>query len=93
MERNCDGLAILFWKRAYPDVDHEALADELFEKNLAKHLRNLPHLDERETHFHPDYSYKRAEVVKEFIVKNVESNIEKIQVAGSEKIEKQKENK
>lgn len=93
MQRNCDGLAVLFWKKAYPDVDHETLADELFEQDLAKHLRNLPHLDERETYFHPDYSYKRAEVVKEFILKGANVDVEKVQVEANELIEKLKDNK
>ena len=60
MERNCDALAVMLWKSAYPDVDHETVIDELFDGSLAKHLRSVPHLDERETHFDPEYSYKRA---------------------------------
>ena len=84
MERNCDGLAVLFWKKAYPDVDHEALADELFEQDLAKHLRNLPHLDERETYFHPDYTYRRAEVVREFILANVDVKKSDLEAAKNE---------
>jgi len=27
MERNCDALAVMLWKKAYPDVDHEVLMD------------------------------------------------------------------
>ena len=63
MERNCDALAVILSKNAYPDIDHEAVADEMYEERLAKHLRNVPHLDERDTHFNPEYSYKRAETV------------------------------
>lgn len=67
MERNCDALAIMLWKRAYPDVDHEAIVSQLYEDSLEKHLRNLPHLDERETHFHADYSYKRSQTVHQLV--------------------------
>lgn len=63
MERNCDALAVMLWKRAYPDVDHEALVAEVYGDQLARHLRFVPHLDERETYFDVDYTYKRAETV------------------------------
>ena len=39
MERNCDTLAVILWKKAYPDVDHEALVAEIYGDQLAKHLR------------------------------------------------------
>ena len=67
MERNCDALAIMLWKRAYPDVDHLAIVEELYSDSLAKHLRKIPHLDERDTHFDPDYTYKRAETIHKFL--------------------------
>ena len=64
MQRNCDALSVMLWKKAYPDVDHEKLMDELYEENLVKHLRSVPHLDVRDTYFDSDYSYKRAETVR-----------------------------
>lgn len=51
MERNCDALAMILWKRAYPDVDHEQIVQTVYGEKLGKHLRYLPHLDERETYF------------------------------------------
>ena len=68
MERNCDALAIMLWRRAYPGVDHETVAEELYEGSLAKHLRNVPHLNESETTFDAEYTYKRAQTVKKFIM-------------------------
>ena len=63
MERNCDALANLLWMKAYPDVDHVSEASSLYEKSLERHLRSVPHLDEREVSFDAEYSYKRAETV------------------------------
>ena len=51
---------------------------------MAKHLRNLPHLDERETYFHPDYTYRRAEVVREFILANVDVKKSELEAAKNE---------
>ena len=71
MERNCDALAIMLWKQAYPDVDHETISDELYEESLPKHLRSVPHLDDRETSFDPEYSYKRAQTVRKFVAESL----------------------
>ena len=61
MQRNADALAVMLWKRAYPDVDHEAIIKEVYEEKLNRHLRYVPHLDERETLFDPEYTYNRSE--------------------------------
>lgn len=71
MERNCDALATMLWRKAYPNVDHEALINQVYDVSLARHLRNIPHLDDRETHFDPDYSYKRAETVNQLLQKGL----------------------
>ena len=66
MERNCDSLATILWRTAYPDVDHEQVVEEIYGVRLSKHLRYLPHINERETFFDPEYTYKRAEIVGKF---------------------------
>lgn len=53
--------------RAYPDVDHASIVSQVYEESLGRHLTNLPHLDERETTFHPDYTYKRAETIEQLL--------------------------
>ena len=72
MERNCDALANMLWMKAYPDIDHSSVASQLYESSLEKHLRSVPHLDEREVSFDPEYSYKRAETVQNLLKKNIQ---------------------
>ena len=39
---------------------------------MERHLRSVPHLDERETNFDPEYSYKRAETVTQLLSQGLE---------------------
>ena len=80
-QKNCDALAIRLWAKAYPEVDHEALVEDMLERRLGKHLRELPHLEEHETSFDPEYTYKRVEtvskIVKQVVMDNLKANEEK----------------
>ena len=74
MERNCDSLSTLLWKKAYPDVDHEQLIEELFGtksqnrgQGLVNHLQSIPVLNKNEMGFNPEYTYKREETLKFFV--------------------------
>jgi hypothetical protein len=29
-ERNCDTYAVTMWKKAYPDIDHELVIEQLY---------------------------------------------------------------
>ena len=75
-ERNCDSLAVLLWKKAYPDVDHEMLVQEMFGEdlqtkkrgsNLQEHLKNIPVLDKDATGYNPEFTYKRVDTLNFFI--------------------------
>ena len=79
VERNCDALALMLWTKAYPDVDHETLVSELYGEALDRHLRNVPHLDQRETFFSPEFSYKRAETVAQLLSKTLQQEKEKVE--------------
>ena len=91
MERNCDSLAVILWKNAYPDIDHETVIEDLLVDRLGKHLRNVPHLDERELHYDAEYSYKRAETVLD-LIRKTHTQKEQTAVLGSKIINTLKEN-
>ena len=90
MQRNCDTLAVTLWKNAYPDVDHETIIEELVEDKITQHLRSVPHLDERETYFNPDYTYKRAETLLQLVRRQHSRDDKQAAAIGEEMIEKLK---
>ena len=87
MQRNCDTLAVTLWKNAYPDVDHETIIEELVEDKITQHLRSVPHLDERETYFNPDYTYKRAETLLQLARRQHSRDDKQAAAIGEEMIE------
>ena len=52
----------------------------------------MPHLDERDTYFDPDYSYKRAEIVKQFLVEPLKDKQNSAVKSSLQIMEKLKEN-
>jgi hypothetical protein len=65
-ENNCDSLAVKLWRKSYPDCDHEDVIKRLFDEKkgaLYMHLRATPHLDDTETAFNPEYTYRRCETL------------------------------
>ncbi len=64
MEKNCDALAVRLWTKACPEVDHLDVVNEVLDRRLGKHLRDLPVIGPgTEFGFDPDYSYQRVETV------------------------------
>ena len=52
-------MAMILWRRAYPEVDHQGVIDEVIGHSLAKHIERVPVLIEGEVRFSTDYTYKR----------------------------------
>ena len=95
-ERNCDSLAVLLWKKAYPDIDHEMLVKEMFGddpeitkrgQNLHEHLKNIPVLDKDSVSYNAEFTYKRVETLNFFI----KQDLEKAQGDDKQIIEKLKQ--
>ncbi len=75
-ENNCDSLAVKLWRTAYHDCDHEEVIRRLFDEKqgaLQMHLRATPHLDDADTAFNPEYTYRRCETLLR-LIKNAESD-------------------
>ena len=57
----------------YPEIDHEEVIKQLFDEKqgaLFIHLRATPHLEDTETAFNPEYTYRRCETLLRLIKEN-----------------------
>jgi hypothetical protein len=82
VERNADGLAVILWKKAFPEINHTDVVDELMGHSFTRHIGQMPVLAEREVVFNQEYTYKRQETLNFFI--NQESRDEENPDSGDD---------